>query len=185
MPEIRSRLCPEQTPFRLPVIGPGDIVTVFWTTLRLPVEALQKPFILFHLHQRITVIFRRIKVEHPLDFAAFKNSCQHLGIGFVDSGKHIFLLDEKQRLHASERIETAQLPLRVEIGHHFGRLDLVEMFPVFLDCDESIGHKTGPIHRIVPDYHIDTVCGILPGALLPYHRVEVETGERIQVAVIQ
>ena len=109
----------------------------------------------------------------------------HLGLRLVDRGDHVVLLEVEQRRDAAQRVETPQGGGVGEVGDDVRALDLVEIAARLLRVDEGVGQQVRPFHLVFPDQHEEAVGVVLPVALVPDHRILVEAGDGIQVAVAQ
>ena len=100
-----------------------------------------------------------------------------LFIGLVDGGESTVLLQEEHCRGTSQHIESFQLTLISEESKHFRSFDLVEMRGILLNGDESIGHKTGLLHRAAFYNKGNTVSRILAGHFLPDNRFLEKAGQ--------
>ena len=110
---------------------------------------------------------------------------KHLRVLLVYRGKGVILFNVEQGQGPSKGIEAAKLSLLVEVGDHLGGAYLIVVDTVLLDVDEGVGHKVRLLHSVVPYHHIDTVGYVLMIFLVPYLRLTIESGQRVQVAVAQ
>ena len=110
---------------------------------------------------------------------------KHLRVLLVYRGKGVILFNVEQGQGPSKGIETAKLSLLVEVGDHLGGAYLIVVDTVLLDVDEGVGHKVRLLHSVVPYHHIDTVGYVLMIFLVPYLRLTIESGQRVQIAVAQ
>ena len=104
--------------------------------IRIPLEAFKHLFIFFKLHYRITIILCFLIVVDCLDFSIFECRREHLGLGFINCGKHLLFFKEKYGRSSAQHIETFKIGLVIKISYHFGAFYLVEMAGVFLYGNE-------------------------------------------------
>ena len=121
--------------------------------VRVPVKSLHRLVRRRQLGKRIGIVFRRIVVINPVQFAVNHIGGHHFAFDLVDGRNCIVLLEIEQSHRPAERIETLQGRRSVEIRHHVRALDLVKIQTVFLSDYKGVGHKAGPVHSTVSDEH--------------------------------
>ena len=182
--ELCARFCQVTCPLERAHAHGGDVVAARGALVGTPVEAFQVLIRLGELHHRISVVLGRLEVVYLVDVVVDQKTRQHLGLHLVHGGELAVLAHVEDSRSPSEGVETVKGVVEgVEIRHDFGALDLVVTDAVFLGNHEGVGLQAGLARTASADEDEQAVGGILAVALVPYHRIHIESRYGVDIAV--